>query len=162
MKTIEQVLKEASLKLFTVTRDRTQAWLEAELLLSSALQQERIWLLAHQNTPLRATAQTRFSRLLARRLAHEPLAYIFGEAFFHGRMFLVNRSTLIPRVETEQLVAEAATIIDRAKQNTLVWDVGTGSGILAITLKALFPRFDVSSQITKTRTGKTGHEIRTA
>jgi release factor glutamine methyltransferase len=64
---------------------------------------------------------------------HEPIQYILGEADFFGRNFFVNDSVLIPRPETEELVA---FIIEQCKNKTSVriLDIGTGSGCIPITL----------------------------
>ena len=72
----------------------------------------------------------------------EPYQYVLGEANFIDRMFYVNPSVLIPRQETEQLVINVKTMIESrfgkdAKIN--IADIGTGSGVIAITLKRYFP-----------------------
>lgn len=141
---VATALKEAVTELLSITRDRSQAWLEAELLLGHILQKDRAWLLTHQETTLETRTYKRFLQLLKRRAQYEPLAYLFGEALFCGRPFIVNRSTLIPRLETEQLVDETQKhLISAPQKKILIWDVGTGSGVLAITLKALFPQATV-------------------
>ncbi len=74
--------------------------------------------------------------LIAHRLAHEPLAYLLGDAPFLGRDFEVTPATLIPRPATEVLVRDA---IDEARMRyagTICVDVGTGSGCIAVTLAA--------------------------
>ena len=139
MKTINVLLQEAAKALFSTTRDRTQAWLEAELLLGEALKKERVWLLAHPDETITVSIEKRFLRLLERRSQHEPLAYVLGEAPFYGRSFHVNKHTLIPRIETEELVEKARSFLKTAPVETLIWDVGTGSGVIAVTLQCLFP-----------------------
>ena len=69
--------------------------------------------------------------LLTRRVDSEPLAYVIGSKEFYGRDFLINRSVLIPRPETEILVEIAARA---SKPEDLCVDVGTGSGCLGVTL----------------------------
>lgn len=73
-----------------------------------------------------------FKQAQARRLAGEPMAYILGWRGFYGRDFKVSPAVLIPRPETEHLL-EAA--LDRLPENGRAWDLGTGSGILAVSLK---------------------------
>ncbi|WP_456433344.1 peptide chain release factor N(5)-glutamine methyltransferase [Thermosulfuriphilus sp.] len=70
---------------------------------------------------------------LRRRLRREPLAYILEEVEFYGRRFQVGPGALIPRPETEILVE---TILKRisSSEETFFLDLGTGSGVIAITL----------------------------
>ena len=75
--------------------------------------------------------------MLERRVAREPVQYIVGKAWFYGRPFYVDRRVLIPRPETELLVDVALGLRPRLREPVeapLFADVGTGSGILAITL----------------------------
>ena len=80
---------------------------------------------------------------------HKPLAYILGEWEFFGLPFIVNEYTLIPRPETEELVQ---LIIEENKlSNPTILDIGTGSGCIAISLKATIPNsqvfaYDVSKE----------------
>ena len=73
----------------------------------------------------------------ARRAKHEPFQYIFGESCFWGFDFLVNRDVLIPRKETELLV-ERIVEDNKGRRITLL-DIGTGSGVIAITIAKLCP-----------------------
>ncbi len=109
------------------------ARLETHLLMAAALGVNRAWLLAHDNEMLPAEATARYENWLNRRLTGEPMAYIFGEKEFYGLMFKVNPAVLIPRPETELLVDLALTHIPE-HQACRVLDLGTGSGIIAITL----------------------------
>lgn len=71
-----------------------------------------------------------FDDLVARRAAHEPVAYILGSAEFYGRTFAVSPDVLIPRPDSEALI-EAA--FERAPQANRMLDLGTGSGCLLLT-----------------------------
>ena len=74
------------------------------------------------------------------RLNRKPLAYILGAVEFFGRQFSVNPSVLIPRQETEVLVEHCVELLNSsATKSPLVVDVGTGSGIIAVTLAAEIP-----------------------
>ncbi|MFO7942055.1 MAG: peptide chain release factor N(5)-glutamine methyltransferase [Bacillota bacterium] len=78
-------------------------------------------------------------RAVSRRTRREPLAYIRGEAEFYSRRFHVDKRVLIPRPETEVLID---TVLERARDipaGPLV-DVGTGSGVVAITLAHALPK----------------------
>ncbi len=83
---------------------------------------------------------TRFEDIQQRLLAGEPMQYILGEADFFGLKFLVTPAVLIPRQETEELVAWA---LDWVKMEGLksptVLDIGLGSGCIAVTLKKKRP-----------------------
>lgn len=72
-------------------------------------------------------------RVAARLLAGEPLAYAVGYAEFCGRRFRVDRRVLIPRPETEELAAWVLQTALSERGPKDVWDIGTGSGVLAIT-----------------------------
>lgn len=82
--------------------------------------------------------------LVARRAGGEPLAYLLGSAEFHGREFAVSPAVLIPRPETEHLV-ELAMARLAAMEKPRILDLGTGSGIVAVTLALEKPAADVTA-----------------
>ena len=110
---------------------------EARLLLGHVLGLTEAQLLARGEAEVPAAAEARFRALLARRLDGEPAAYLLGEREFWRRPFLVDSRVLIPRPETEHVVEEALAAPLPARPWIL--DVGTGSGILAITLALEIP-----------------------
>jgi len=85
-----------------------------------------------------AVSAQRLIAALARRLQHEPVSKIIGWRQFWGRDFHVSTAVLDPRPETETLIVEA---LKRPAHRVL--DLGTGSGILAITLMAEWPAAQV-------------------
>jgi release factor glutamine methyltransferase len=98
-----------------------------------------------------------FSPLLNRLLNHEPVQYIIGETYFYENYFKVNKHTLIPRPETEELVDWAIKHLKKtnSKESAEVLDIGTGSGCIAISVaKAIenvnVTAFDVSENALKT------------
>jgi release factor glutamine methyltransferase len=96
-------------------------------------------LLAHPERPVDTGQESVFHRLLARREAAEPIAYVLGEREFYGRLFSVDRRALIPRPETEILVDLGVTSVARWRALGLeptVIDVGTGCGAIAISVAA--------------------------
>lgn len=116
--------------------------LTAEVLLSRALGQDRVYLYAHPEAPLPELAWIHFGRWLHERSQGKPLQYITREQEFYGRRFAVGPGVLIPRPETELLVELALR-----NEATTVLDIGTGSGILAITLALEWERPAVATDL---------------
>lgn len=83
--------------------------------------------------------ERRWEAIRGRLSAHEPVQYILGEADFYGLKFMVNPAVLIPRAETEELVAwiiEAMrSLVGRGSRPRML-DVGTGSGCIPLAVKA--------------------------
>jgi release factor glutamine methyltransferase len=97
-------------------------------------------LLAHpEHEPTTAQHQT-FDKLLARRAASEPMAYVLGEREFYGRIFKTDRRALIPRPETELLVEIGCQAVAGWRAGggvePRVVEVGTGAGAVAVSLAA--------------------------
>ncbi len=113
---------------------------EAEILLTELLKKDRAWIIAHGADSIPPKTYQTFRSWITRRKKHEPLAYILGDQEFYGRDFIVTPDTLIPRSETEMLV-EMVHVEDPKK--TIIWDVGTGSGALAVTLAIKHPNATV-------------------
>jgi len=117
----------------------TSPEIDAELLLSSAIGQTRSWLLAYQDAEVSEEDEAKYWDLIKRRVAGEPMAYIFGEREFWSLNLEVSPSVLIPRPDTEVLVEqvlEMCKTID--KPEVSVVDLGTGSGAIAIALQSEF------------------------
>ncbi len=110
---------------------------EALLLLGHVLGWSESQVLARGEVEVPAEHEARFRALLARRLRAEPTAYLLGEREFWRRPFYVDSRVLIPRPETEHVVEEALAAPLPARPWIL--DVGTGSGILAVTLALEVP-----------------------
>ncbi|MXQ72584.1 peptide chain release factor N(5)-glutamine methyltransferase [Clostridiaceae bacterium DONG20-135] len=87
-----------------------------------------------------------FQEGIARLAENEPLAHILGYEWFYGYRFLVNEDVLIPRPETEELVANILSAYDdyfKMNGNIIAADIGTGSGAIAISLKKEEPSLHV-------------------
>src|SRR5258705_8654202 len=95
-------------------------------------------LLGRLREPTPKPLEPRFSEWIARREAREPTAYIVGTREFWGRPFLVTPAVLVPRPETEFIIEEALPLVRDLRAPRLA-DIGTGSGILAVTLAAELP-----------------------
>ena len=110
-----------------------EARAEAYLWMEEGFGLDRVALAARGQDPAPPAAEAQVQAWLARRRTGEPWAYLRGWSRFRGRRFAVTPDTLIPRPETELLV-EAALDVGRRLRVDRVVDVGTGSGILAISL----------------------------
>ena len=113
--------------------------LDAQLLLLHALgrpDNDRTWLLAHDDDPLDEAVASAFSQFRLRRVAGEPLAYIVGYKEFFGLHLKVDARVLVPRPDTETLVSWSLDVLQAtAPDATLrVLDLGTGSGAVAIAV----------------------------
>lgn len=112
--------------------------IEARVLLERATGRGRTELIAHGDRLAAADEVARFRQLATARRAGEPLAYLIGEREFLGRRFHVDSSTLIPRHETEHLVEAGLACLDGLASPSII-DLGTGSGIVAISLALARP-----------------------
>ncbi len=107
--------------------------LEADLLVSRAINMPRSYLFAHPEDELDDDALARLNSEVERRLEGEPLAYISGMKEFWSLELMVTPDTLVPRPETEHLVTLALNEIPR-DVHTAVLDLGTGSGAVACAI----------------------------
>jgi len=131
--------------------------LDAEILLAEALGCQRIQLYTTFEDVPREEKRAAFRELVRQRAEGTPVAYLVGRREFYSLSFKVGRGVLIPRPETELIVV---TLLDLAKQRTdsspmRIADVGTGSGILAVTVAKRLP----TALIVATDTSKVALEI---
>lgn len=123
---------------------------EAEMLLAHVLANTRAYVLAHGERTLNEQEATLVHRLIARRAAGEPFAYLVGTREFYGHEFHVSPATLIPRPETELLVEQALARLSEHKwsehrASASVLDLGTGSGAVAISLAMAHAKVSVTA-----------------
>ena len=138
--TIQQALTQATqqLTLSAIQNPR----LDVQVLLCHVLNVERTTLYTYPDRQLTAEQEQRFMALVAQRAQGEPVAYLTGHREFYSLDFLVDRRVLIPRPETEHLVDEALKAIKHRLADghqPVVADIGTGSGIIPITLAVQEP-----------------------
>lgn len=141
MITVGEALRNATTRLGSVGRDSPPQ--EARWLLGHLLQKSSTWLTLHSRDLICPRAASHFESMVLQRLGGEPLSYILGEAEFYGRRFVVDRRVLVPRPETEELLElaigfarDCEALPDRLIR---IADVGTGSGILAVSLALELP-----------------------
>lgn len=124
--------------------------LDAELLLSQALNVSRTYLFTWPEKVPSSEQFKKFPPLLAQRLQGQPIAHILGEREFWGLPLKVTQDTLIPRPDTETLVETTLTLITKEAPKipppypTLL-DLGTGSGAIALALKSEHPQLAITA-----------------
>lgn len=138
--TIQQVLREAMQRLHDRVDD---AYTDCQVLLAHALNQDRVWLIAHGDDELDDVTEGQFTSMVDQRRRGVPVAHITGVREFWSLPFKVTKDTLIPRPETEHLVEQVLSL--PLPGDARVLDYGTGSGIIAITLAKEKPAWHIDA-----------------
>jgi release factor glutamine methyltransferase len=150
-----------------ILQETTIDRLDKDVFLASILKKDRSWLFAHNEAILSDVQVEQVFEYIKRREAGEPVAYILGEKEFYGRNFSVNEHTLIPRPSTEGLIEmvlknekykkldtevigvfvsfnKPSPLIPLPRgEGSLIVDIGTGSGCIAITLAKEIPNIKI-------------------
>jgi release factor glutamine methyltransferase len=130
------VLSEVATRLNSVS---DTAQLDASVLLAHILKRPRTWVLAHPELVLTEPQQEQLRAALARLEEGEPFPYVLGRWEFFGMEFEVTPEVLIPRPETELLVEMAIAWLQESPVRRTVADVGTGSGVIAVSIAVHVP-----------------------
>jgi len=134
LKLAKNKLKEAQISSYS---------LDSELILCNILKVDRTTILAYPKRKLTKQNIFHANHFLKRRLQHEPLAYMLGFKEFYGRNFKVNSSVLVPRPETEEIIEQLKNNL--VNNNEVILDIGTGSGILAVTIAKEFQNKNIKA-----------------
>jgi release factor glutamine methyltransferase len=118
------------------------AAVDVDVYVRTILRWDKAMLVTRLREPSPDGLEPRFSEWISRRECREPTAYILGTREFWGRDFLVTPAVLVPRPETEFIVEEAIPLVQDIAVPRVA-DIGTGSGILAVTLAAELPAAEV-------------------
>ena len=122
--------------------------LDTEILLSKTLGKKREDVLINLNQKIDKQKILEFKAYINRRFLSEPIAYILKEKEFWSKVFNVNKSTLIPRPETELMVEQLVKIYK--EKSIFILDIGTGSGCILISLLSeLTKSFGIGIDISK-------------
>ena len=127
--------------------------LDSELLLSKALNKKREKILTNLKKEINKKQLDKFNLYLSRRKKKEPIAYILGFKYFWKYKFIINKSVLVPRPETEQIVEETLNYLSDNESKKIL-DIGTGSGCIIVSVlkersKCKAIAIDISSKALK-------------
>lgn len=121
--------------------DEREAAAISYLYLQTKLGMQRYELVLHGQECVGAQIMADIERDVEKLKAGCPVQYVLGETEFYGLLFKVSPEVLIPRPETEELVQ---MVIERYKgRNVRIWDIGTGSGCIAVALAKMLPDAEV-------------------
>lgn len=115
------------------------------ILTESFLKMSRLDVALDPEKKLSETQLDQFGDALLRLKKHEPIQYITGETQFFGLNFKVNKSVLIPRPETEDLVLWILDDFNERKEELKILDIGTGSGCIAVSLAKNLPQAKITA-----------------
>jgi release factor glutamine methyltransferase len=137
--TVLEVLQ--SMSAYFKKRNIDNPRLNAEHLLAHVLGRTRMELYLEFERNLDETELATLRELVRRRRQGEPLQHLLGTVEFCGHTFLCDRRAMVPRPETEELVELLQSSIQNSESR--IADIGTGSGVIALSLAAKFPQAEI-------------------
>ena len=109
------------------------AQLDTEILMAKALGKDRKYIILNNNENIEVKKFNYFEKLIKERATRKPIAYLTNKKFFWNSEFFVTNDTLIPRPDTELIIAQILKLTKhKSKMNIL--DIGTGSGCILLTI----------------------------
>lgn len=119
--------------------------IHAKMLLASFLNVNSLELLTILDQQVDPKTVDLYQKALISLQNNKPLQYVIGNVNFYGINYTINENVLIPRFETEELVENIKNYIIKNNLTTpKILDLGTGSGVIGLTLKKFFPTADVT------------------
>jgi release factor glutamine methyltransferase len=139
--TINNILNEA-IELFEKSNIENP-WLNAALLLEEVTGIKHLLLNLYHNKEVTEQQYFQYRIFCGRRANHEPIQHIIGYTEFLDYKIKVSPKVLIPRPETEYLIESVRESVEDKTSIRRIIDIGTGSGVIAISMKKLFPEAEV-------------------
>ena len=127
---LQNIVQEASQKL--KDNNIVTYTLDAQIILADIMDITREFLITNNKINVSEIIIEKYDKAIKRRINNEPVAYITGKKEFWSENFAVNKSTLVPRPETELLIYKIVDIFKNKKINIL--DIGTGSGCILLSI----------------------------
>ena len=143
--TIQFAYKQLLAQLYEIYDAREAANI-ADWVIENVTGQRKIDRIVYKDFPVSEAQQLQLANIVEELLQHKPVQYVLGEAWFADMKLMVNKSVLIPRPETEELVEWMSEDIKKSGNAEIsLVDVGTGSGCIAIAMKKKLPGLKVSA-----------------
>jgi len=144
VKTQKTTIKQALQEGIVFLRDASTTFgLDSEIMLAELIKKPREYLFAHNDETITPVKIKKYHKWLIQRRKGVPIAYILGNKFFLDHKFTIDKYVLIPRPETEALVEECVKIVKSSSSKSIIADIGTGSGVIAISIALAIPNIKI-------------------
>lgn len=137
--TIKEIIQQSNTTLQSISPTPE---LDTYLIIEYVLGLNKLEAIMHQDDTILTREIEAIQECIQERLKHKPIAYIIGHKEFYGREFIVNEHVLIPRPETEAIIDITKNILSHIS-HPIIWEIGTGSGCISITLAIEMPNADI-------------------